>query len=93
MDNDPGGRQTVVLWRRADQNMGGYAGLLLTIRWAPYESTVIRLRRTMSPIDASQLIERLPPELLEKVWAFASLQDLLRMKQVGGLYDRFRDSS
>jgi hypothetical protein len=42
----------------------------------------------MSPADTSRLIERLPPELLEKVWAFTSVPDLLRMKQVRGLYDR-----
>jgi hypothetical protein len=42
----------------------------------------------MSPTGIPQLTERLPPELLEKVLAYVSIPDILKMKQVGGLYDR-----
>jgi hypothetical protein len=44
----------------------------------------------MSPTSSSQLTERLPPELLEKVLAYTSITDILKMKQVGRLYDRVR---
>ena len=41
----------------------------------------------MSSADALQLTNRLPLELLEKVLACTSILDILRMKQVGKLYD------
>jgi hypothetical protein len=44
----------------------------------------------MSPTDSSQLTESLPPELLENVLAYTSIPDILKMKQVGRLYDRVR---
>ena len=36
----------------------------------------------MNPTSNSQLTERLPLELLEKVLAYSSIPDILRMKQV-----------
>jgi hypothetical protein len=41
----------------------------------------------MSPTGNSQLTERLPLELLEKVLAYASISDILKMKQVRTLYN------
>ena len=37
----------------------------------------------MGPTGISQLTESLPLELLEKVLAYASVPDILKMKQVG----------
>ena len=42
----------------------------------------------MSPTGNSQLTEKLPLELLEKVLAYSSILDILRMKQVWRLYHR-----
>jgi hypothetical protein len=42
----------------------------------------------MSCTGSSQLTERLPLELLEKVLAYASIPDILRMKQVRRLSNR-----
>jgi hypothetical protein len=53
---------------------------------SPRDITLIR--PIMSPTGSSQLTERLPLELLEKVLAYTSIPDILRMKQVRRLYDR-----
>ena len=45
------------------------------------------LNWAVAPSVISQLTERLPPELLEKVLMHMSISDILRMKQVWRLYD------
>jgi hypothetical protein len=47
-------------------------------------------RPTMGPANISQLTQRLPLELLEKVLTYTSIPDILRMKQVGRLCDRIQ---
>ena len=49
---------------------------------------------TMTPTGISVFIERLPPELLEKVFAYTSVLDILRVKQVRRpmTSDAFRNS-
>jgi len=42
----------------------------------------------MTPTSISQLTEKLPPELLEKVLAYTPVPDILRMKQVARLHSR-----
>lgn len=43
---------------------------------------------SMATTGTPQPIERLPPELLEKVLAHMPVRDILRTKQVGRLYDQ-----